>query len=442
MRRLLSLSRRRETGSVLLVTLLVGIVIAVTLLGYLRLVEHQNDTVARAQAWNAAMAAAEAGIEEALAHLNPEGVFSPALVNRAANGWQAANGSYFMPGYPTPRALGSNVAYVVRFTDTPLPTLYATGYVTVPALKTTVSRAVELRTTNAPLFSVAMAALMNITMNGNNLGTDSFISTNAAYSTGGMYDPAKRRDNGDVASIYGIINVGNAKIRGDLLTGPTGSYRVGANGLVGDLAWTGPGIQTNRYANDFNMEYPSVALPAGLNPFTPPIGMRDKKIDGVTYQYAFDSGGSYTINGLTRPVYVGAGANVTLHITGNVKLSGGESIVVAPGGKLTIYMSGTSFDLGGGGVMNNSSPLNFSYYGLPSNTSISFSGNAGFSGSIYAPNAHLSLSGGGNPANTVDFSGASVTRSVAMNGHLNFHYDEALAQLGPTILRAFSWREP
>ena len=132
---------------------------------------------------------------------------------------------------------------------------------------------------------------------------------------------------------------------------------------------------------------------------------------------------------------------MTLHVTGNVKISSGESIIIAPGGKLTIYMAGTSFDLGGGGVVNNGTAANFSYYGLESNTEIKFSGNAGFTGTIYAPQASLSLSGGGNPANTVDFSGACVVKSVSMNGHLNFHYDESLATTGPHILRAHSWRE-
>ena len=58
-----------------------------------------------------------------------------------------------------------------------------------------------------------------------------------SYSTGGLYDPAKRKAGGDVASTEGMINVQNAKVMGTLYTGPDGSYTIGAEGSVGDLDW-------------------------------------------------------------------------------------------------------------------------------------------------------------------------------------------------------------
>jgi len=39
---------------------------------------------------------------------------------------------------------------------------------------------------------------------------------------------------------------------------------------------------------------------------------------------------------------------------------------------------------------------NFQYFGLPSNKTINFSGNATFAGVIYAPQADLTMSGGGS----------------------------------------------
>lgn len=38
---------------------------------------------------------------------------------------------------------------------------------------------------------------------------------------------------------------------------------------------------------------------------------------------------------------------------------------------------------------------------------------------------------GGGGGNTYDFVGASVSSTVLMNGHFNFHYDEALGRIGP-----------
>jgi hypothetical protein len=61
-------------------------------------------------------------------------------------------------------------------------------------------------------------------------------------------------------------------------------------------------------------------------------------------------------------------------------------------------------------------------------------------GSIYAPQATFSLGGGGN--NTYDFIGRCVTKSAKMNGHYNFHFDEALKyEAVPTGYIACAWDE-
>jgi hypothetical protein len=85
--------------------------------------------------------------------------------------------------------------------------------------------------------------------------------------------------------------------------------------------------------------------------------------------------------------------------------------------------------IGGNGVINATGNAdNFYYFGLPSNVQLSLGGNSAFVGAIYAPSAHFTLGGGGN--NVYDFIGASVTRSVKMNGKYRFHYDEALKNNG------------
>lgn len=83
---------------------------------------------------------------------------------------------------------------------------------------------------------------------------------------------------------------------------------------------------------------------------------------------------------------------------------------------------------------------NFYYYGLPGVSNITYGGNSSFIGVIYAPEATLTLNGGGNNNGIV---GASLTKSImAMNGHYNFHFDEDLLSSGP--IRAYivtSWHE-
>jgi choice-of-anchor A domain-containing protein len=85
-----------------------------------------------------------------------------------------------------------------------------------------------------------------------------------------------------------------------------------------------------------------------------------------------------------------------------------------------MYVGGTC-SIGGGGVMNTPGfAKNFSLYGLPSCTQLSYNGNAQFIGTIYAPQAAVSLGG------TTDAMGAFVVNSMALNGSLGIHYDEAL----------------
>jgi hypothetical protein len=136
----------------------------------------------------------------------------------------------------------------------------------------------------------------------------------------------------------------------------------------------------------------------------------------------------YQLSSLPGSIYVGTNANVVLWITGNVN-NFNKVIDIAPGGSLTIYLAG-SFSTSGNGALNNFSQKAENLYilGLPTCRDINLGGNAGFTGVIYAPEANLSLGGGGN--NTYDFVGSVMARNITMNGHFNFHYDEDLKKKG------------
>src|SRR5262249_5472909 len=85
----------RQQGSVLMVTLFIAFLFGMFLYSYLNSVQEQKGLVARSQAWNAALSAAEGGIDEALAQLNP-GAPQP-VIDRTANGWGAASGNLYGP---------------------------------------------------------------------------------------------------------------------------------------------------------------------------------------------------------------------------------------------------------------------------------------------------------------------------------------------------------
>jgi hypothetical protein len=301
----------------------------------------------------------------------------------------------------------------------------------VPALSATLTRVLRVGTTNAPLFSVAAGARFGIDLKGNNINTDSFNSALTNLSTNGRYDSSKISTNGDIASIAGIVNVGNADVNGSVSIGPTGSDSIGANGFV-----------TGGVSQDFNVEFEDVVLPQNTAswPQAGPLAV-PLVINTIPYNYVFDIPGNYTINNLNGSIYVASNIVVSLLLTGNASPANLEVAGAgATAGKLTIYMDGPTFTVGGAAVVDGGAASNLAYYGTTNNTQISMTGNASWTGTIYAPEADIKLGGGGN--NTYDVVGSIIGNTITMNGHFNFHFDEALLTSGPS--RGFvanSWRE-
>lgn len=271
-----------------------------------------------------------------------------------------------------------------------------------------------------------MAAINNINMNGNNLITDSFNSTLTNLSNNGLYTSTKTSTNGDIASVSGIVNIGNANVNGTVFLGPTATNTIKNNGIV-----------TGGVTNDFNVTFPDVILPqtSWLAP-----SLLSQLIGTITYNYVLSSSGDYVINNLSGSVYVATNIVARLRLTGNASPT---TITVAGpgvGSRLTIYMDGPSFTLSGQSTVDGGVAMNLAYYGTTNNTSLNFSGNASFTGTIYAPEANFTLGGGGST--TYDFVGASVTKTVTINGHFDFHFDEALLSIGPSRgYVATSWSE-
>src|SRR6266567_137513 len=172
-----------------------------------------------------------------------------------------------------------------------------------------------------PLFEGAVVARTNIDFSGNSITIDSYDSGDPNHSTNGLYDVATRMARGDVASLYGIINVGNGHIYGHLYTGPNGSDILGLNGSVGNLNWVGPGIEPGYYANDFNACLPDVqppytnglATPSGTGTNTYALG--NPALPGSSFWYYYLNGSLSLGNGET--LYVAPSNNATLYLTGS-----------------------------------------------------------------------------------------------------------------------------
>lgn len=503
-------SKGHAQGNTLLVTIVVTGVIGFVLLAYISLVNYQNGANMRSQAWNAAMPVVEAGIEEALAHLNNRALTNGSL---AADGWTQSGTTYTMT-----RAIGDGfyTVTIANYTSsTSAPVLESKGYVTKPVTVASgsgplvaasvnlqsgtgyIGRGVRAQTQRQGIFTKGMVAKDSIDLNGNNIATDSFDSLDPLYSTNGLYISTKSRDNGDVAvnaSVTNSLNAGNANIKGHVAVGPGGTIAVGPNGSIGSAAWVNggnSGIESGYAANDMNVAFDDVTAPF-TGGYTIPSGGRYATVQTVSYPAATPyvvrtnwvttstlpagafapittngNGGNKTYtyqayvyimptnspNG-TYYNYVLTDGNYRLEsgLSGNILVLGDATLYVSAscdmtgltiewGRHLDLYSDAPSVSLSGNTTANSDGTADsFAFWGMPSCTSLTFSGNAGFTGTIYAPNADFVMNGGGN--NTIDFIGASITKTARLNGHFNFHYDEALKKIGPS--RGFivtSWNE-
>jgi len=419
------LNRSSTQGSALVITMILTSILGFLMGSYLFMVKTQNLSVARARAWNSAIVVAEAGVEEAMAHLNNQGSTN----NLAVNSWVNLGGG----NYGKTNFLGDSYSAVTikvspAVTDA-APVVVSVGYVPGPISTPALTRTVQIKTRSKGGSGLPGAMIVSTTVDfkGFGIGTDSFNSTNSNYSSNGLYVASKALDRGDVTSTSAdtnAVSISNGKIKGTVHTAPGGQVYVGSSGSVGDAAWVNGGnngAQNGHLSQDANYNFPDASLPAQPFWFTPVPG--NYKISGVTYKYLLNNSFPWKMSKLDGSVYV-IGQNVSVWVTDDIALGSKDQIRLSGNSSVKMYVSVADAVIGGQGVINETGVAsNFSYFGLPSNKSLSFAANASYVGSIYAPQADFTLGGGGK--NTYDFVGQSITRSVKMNGHYNFHYDEA-----------------
>jgi hypothetical protein len=520
----MNLRHSNERGGVLIIVLITSLIMGITLASYLQYTSTQTRSIMRSQAWNTAIPIAEAGVEEALAHINNSVVGT----NWALNGWTLVGDHFQKAG----RTLDGR--YIAQISAETLPTITCTAFT------------MDGRSTNPPVrrvmvttsrFGTGLKGLItkaDLAMVGN-ATIDSFDSEDARYNSDGRYDPAKKKDGGYAASVYG--NLSAQTVNGSIGTGPTGV----ATGTVGDFAWTrsNTGIQPGHYANDVNFSFPEVQRPfdggaatpapgsitltnysywtsivtTATIPMPPPANIvtnlkgvitttfyprgvpanlvttntthtRTKtdpapgtylnlvvqgqwneydlitsySYPSITYSYSTTGTNAtvtsqsyaYVLNGDRYEIsnlrlsgsqrLIVTGKEVTLYIREGFSMTGLSEFIIAPGASVKIYAGG-DVALAGNGILNYSqNAASFEIFGLPTCKNIDISGNVAFTGVIYAPQADVTMNGGGN--NTYDVVGAIVANTAKMNGHFHFHYDEALGRA--KILSKYSvasWRE-
>lgn len=422
--------RAANQGSILVVTLLLCVILGILMASYLSMARTQRFSVARAQSWNQAMVVAEAGVEEAMAHLNANGM---TLSKLATNGWVSlGNGRYGKTN-----TIGATKYGTVIIATNAFPVIVSSGYVPGPVSTPTLVRKVQVKAKSKGNggYPGAMVVSTSVDFKGFNINTDSFQSSNTFLFPGGLYNAPNALDHGDVVSMSAAtnaVNIGNGKVKGTVHTAANGKVLVGSGGSVGDKGYVTSGqtgIQTNpqnHHQQDANASFPDATLPNtnGKIWLTPVPG--NYKINGVTYKYVLNNSSPWKVTTLDGGVYV-ATPGVVLQVTGGFSFGPKDEIRITSAngkvGDLSLYVSAPVASVGGNGIVNDTGlARNFKYFGLPTNTQLDFGANSAFVGQIYAPSATFTLGGGGN--NTYDFIGQSVTLAAKMNGHFNFHYDE------------------
>ncbi|MDB6122945.1 MAG: hypothetical protein JWQ71_1938, partial [Pedosphaera sp.] len=457
-------------GSVFVVILTVVVIASIILGSYLTMVQTQSASVGRSQNYNAAMAVTEAGIEESLALLNSAvatngsnpWAFTNNLVNSGWTPW--TNGStvtrtvfgsntYTATISVNPTSSTPQIDSVGTISYTSIPWVFAclsqpffaaagtgtTNQAAIASNTALVSRKVRVMTSGStttngtsstPLFSYGVLSKNQITLSGTTI-CDSYDSSNPLYSTNGQYSAALAKAGNGVATCStvtsAITDSGNLTVYGSLYTGPGGTLTYSGWVKVGDAAWiaNNTGIQTNHMRNDMNVAIPSVGVPTGTawTPSSATIGGTNYYLAMTNNNTLYVSQSQILANGVTILV---SGTNVTWWLKSGMITSGQFALLIAPGASLKMYVGNTngspvSWTMAGKGVVNDGgSPSAFQYYGLPTNTSFTYSGSKSFVGTFYAPQCAFTMSGGS------DYYGAFVCLSLTKSGNLSIHYDEAL----------------
>lgn len=173
-------------------------------------------------------------------------------------------------------------------------------------------------------------------------------------------------------------------------------------------------VDKSRITTDFYASFPDVGSPSLSSPSNTIPG--SGTITGGDYELS-----SWTVSGNLRIT-----GDTRIVVSGDIKLSGNVSIVIDSSATVEIYVQG-DVAIAGNGILNSSQvPAQLLVFGTNTTEGgqdIKISGNGYLSGAVYAPNAVVTLNGGGNSGRVY---GAVAGYDAKLTGNSHFSYDEAL----------------
>lgn len=276
-----------------------------------------------------------------------------------------------------------------------------------------------------------------INFNGHNASTDSYTTAN-----GGTYQTTQSNTGGDIGTLGGV-SLGNGNVGGTVgvldpsSQGGSGTcqtpFSIGPNGqdCVVNNGVTSCGTQAQGQGQPtyLGQSY-TFPTPQAPNPATPNTTQSLTTCPG-------QHGANYCLSPATGLGNISLSGNASLTLSpgiydiNSLTTVGNASINVSPAGQVVINIggtglgSGTVMSIGGNGIDNTGTiPNNFdiTYAGTGS---ISLGGNGQSVAEIDAPNAGLTMGGGGNSG---AWYGSIVASTVTLTGNEAFHYDTAASQ--------------
>jgi hypothetical protein len=463
-------------GGILVTTLLMVAVMSMLAAATLYRVSSRYASTYQSVCWNEALTSAEAGADLALVTLNK----SIAAPDTAWAAWTPGDATTFpktyAPDIPSHTGDGNTKVYakmeVSQIGATGWFKVRATGVAELPARSVNgleaartdtsgvknhrsvlrkanflsdvtggvlalpqMARTVEVLAMPSASKPYARALLVKTTISlSSGSYTDSFDSSDPAYSTNGQYDHAKRLSHGDVATngdgyysnLQSMYVYGNAASNGGEIANTdhvTGSVSSNFQTVIADVSVP---TLTNVQASPTIIKGVSASLAAGTAALPKSY---------ILSELTISSSQQVTLSNPTP----GADAYINIYITGNsgISISGAAKIVQEAGVHANIYLAGNIVVSGTGVVNKNNQASYLQVFGITpasGTKSASINGSASFIGILNAPAYALNVSG------SASFIGAAIAYSANVSGGAAMHYDQALANgPGPSLPTSYTY---
>jgi hypothetical protein len=400
--------RDGRQGSAMLTSVIFSFLVMTLMGSYLYLSSGEYRVSSRSFLSNASFNLAEGGIDLALNAIQ-SGSSAGWFSGKDGSGrryWARSYGDYDLGGNIT-----GEIKIVILDPNSQTPEIYTEG-VAKGHVAGDVKKQLYANLTSGFLpFNNGFNTKRGIVLKGNNVTFDSYDSRD------GLYGGSNINSEITIATIsveVDAIDIGNADVYGYVATGKA-MPDVGPKGSITNYANPGK-VDNSRITTDYYAEFPDVVAPPLNSPYSsiPSSGI----ILGGDYNVS-----NWSLSG-SDTVYITGPTRVK--VSGDIDVTGKASIVIAPTGSLQIYSDDDINIAGNGAVNQTGKPEKLMIFGLDDgegDDDIQISGNGSLYAAVYAPNANVTVNGGGNSGHVF---GAVVGYDARLVGNAHFSYDEAL----------------